>query len=257
MKMPNLHHIHASPLIIAIFIISSLSAFSVDITTINGKTYSNVTVQRVEPDGISIKHSAGIIKLFANELPQDICEQYGLTPEAAKRYQAQRSAALQARDEQMRLNLAKRNEQWAKESEHKAAAKSAANQQAIAEANDPSKKIYRRWHPNAKIGLEKIIEGQFMGIGAGQALFMTSKGTYAVRPPGVFPSYEQDIIYSYNKTLTPDEQYSIETIVKNQLEEERTAELKRKMDDLKRQSMDTQSDINKLKRDIDGLRYGY
>ena len=257
MQNPSLQQKHIAPLVIAILFATSLSAFSVDITTINGKTYSNVTVQRVEPDGISIKHSAGIIKLFANELPQDIREQYGLTPEAAKRYQAQRSAALQAREEQMRANLAKRNAQWAKDAEIQEAAKSAADQQASAAANDPSKKINRRWHPNAKNGPEKVIEGQFMGIGAGQALFMTSKGKYAVRPPGVFPSYEQDIIYSYNKTLTPDEQYSIETIVKTQLEDERTAELKRKMDNLERQGMDTQSDINRLQSDVDGLRYGY
>ena len=251
------YYSHTSPLIIAIYFVASLSAYSIDITTINGKTYSNVIVQRVEPDGISIKHSAGIIKLFANELPQDVREQYGFTPEAAKRYQAQRSAALQAREEQMRLNLAKRNEQWAKESELKAAAKSAADQQASAAANDPSKNINRRWHPNAKNGPEKIIDGQFMGIGAGQALFMTSKGKYAVRPPGVFPSYEQDIIYSYNKTLTSEEQYSIEAIVKTQLEDERTAELKRSMDSLEQGIENTQSDIRSLQRDVDGLRSGY
>ncbi len=257
MKMLALHHIHTSHLIVAIYFVASLSAFSIDITTINGKTYSDVIVQRVEPDGISIKHSAGIIKLFANELPQDVREQYGLTPEAAKRYQAQRSAALQARDEQMRLNLAKRNEQWAKESELKAAAKSAADQQASAAANDPSKKINRRWHPNAKNGPEKVIDGRFMGIGAGLALFMTSKGKYVVRSPGIFPSSEQEIMYSYNKTLSPNELYSIETIVQTQLEDERQAELKRGMRNIEMEMQNTQSDIRRLQSDVDGLRSGY
>ena len=40
----------------------ALCATAEDITTLKGKTYTGVTVQRVEPDGIIIKYPAGVSK---------------------------------------------------------------------------------------------------------------------------------------------------------------------------------------------------
>ena len=87
--------------------------FTGDITTKSGKTYSNIVVRRVEPDGISIKHSAGIIKLFVQELPPEILDMYNLNSESAWRYQVNKNAILQDREVQMRDNLERRNAEWA------------------------------------------------------------------------------------------------------------------------------------------------
>jgi hypothetical protein len=86
-----------------------------DITTVNGKTYSNVTVTRVEPDGISIKHSAGIIKLFVNELTPELQEKYKLSSDSAGQYQRNRTLALQQREIEMRRNLEARNAEWGRQ----------------------------------------------------------------------------------------------------------------------------------------------
>lgn len=68
-----------------------------DITTIKGKTYTDVAVQRVDPDGISIKHSAGLGKLYFSELPPDIQAKYGYDPiKHQKYYEAQQRQAANA-----------------------------------------------------------------------------------------------------------------------------------------------------------------
>ena len=46
-------------------------ALTDDIKTINGKEYKNATVSRVEPDGIVVKFSGGIVKLAFTELPEE------------------------------------------------------------------------------------------------------------------------------------------------------------------------------------------
>jgi len=63
-----------------------------DFTTLNGKTYSG-KICRVEPDGISIKHSAGITKLLFSELPKEYIIKYGSSPEWAAEYKSVRDAA--------------------------------------------------------------------------------------------------------------------------------------------------------------------
>ena len=86
-----------------------LSALSADITNISGKRFSDVTVQRIEPDGISIKHSGGVIKLFVSELPPDVLKQYGLNAESAQKYQAAKNEAIRNREAQLRDNIARKN----------------------------------------------------------------------------------------------------------------------------------------------------
>lgn len=95
-------------------------SFAEDITTVKGKTYSNVTVTRVEPDGISIKHSAGIIKLFLNELTPELQAKYNLGSESAIQYQRNRTLALQQREIEMRKNLEARNAEWGRQEAIKA-----------------------------------------------------------------------------------------------------------------------------------------
>ena len=63
-------------------------AFSEDFKTINGKEYKNVTVSRVEPDGIVLKTKSGISKVYFRELPKEVQERF--LPSPAKTGAAQR-----------------------------------------------------------------------------------------------------------------------------------------------------------------------
>jgi hypothetical protein len=47
-----------------------------DFKTINGKEYKNVTVSRVEADGIVIRTKTGISKIYFVELPKDVQERF-------------------------------------------------------------------------------------------------------------------------------------------------------------------------------------
>jgi hypothetical protein len=90
-------------LLVIVFCVLALPSLGEDITTLSGKTYSNVTITRVEPDGITIKHSAGLIKLFFGELPEDVRARYGADPVKARNYQEER------RLQQMKVEVAKAN----------------------------------------------------------------------------------------------------------------------------------------------------
>jgi hypothetical protein len=59
-----------------------------DIKTITGKEYKNVTVSRVEADGIVIKGKSGITKLYFAELPKEVQERYNYNAEKAAAYSA-------------------------------------------------------------------------------------------------------------------------------------------------------------------------
>jgi hypothetical protein len=52
------------------------TALAEDFKTINGKEYKNVTVSRVEADGIVIKTKTGISKIYFVELPKDVQERF-------------------------------------------------------------------------------------------------------------------------------------------------------------------------------------
>ena len=63
--------------IIAFLAALSLSlALADDFKTINGKEYKNVTVSRVEADGIVIKTKTGLSKIYFAELPKDVQERF-------------------------------------------------------------------------------------------------------------------------------------------------------------------------------------
>ena len=67
---------------LAIFVALSASlALADDFKTINGKEYKNVTVSRVEPDGIVVKTKSGISKIYFAELPKEVQQRFGYHPE--------------------------------------------------------------------------------------------------------------------------------------------------------------------------------
>ena len=62
---------------LAILIVCFASiALADDFKTIAGKEYKNVTVSRVEADGIVIKGKSGISKVYFVELPKDVQERF-------------------------------------------------------------------------------------------------------------------------------------------------------------------------------------
>src|SRR5206468_12181054 len=64
---------------IAILAALSVSlALADDFKTVNGEEYKNVTVSRVEADGIVIKGKSGISKVYFAELPKDVQERFAV-----------------------------------------------------------------------------------------------------------------------------------------------------------------------------------
>jgi hypothetical protein len=91
-------------------------AFADDFKTISGKEYKNVKVSRVEPDGIVIKFSGGIVKIPFTELSPEIQKKYAYDSQAVGAYSAeqneQQAALVRQRkaDEQQRLE--ERQKYW-------------------------------------------------------------------------------------------------------------------------------------------------
>jgi hypothetical protein len=67
-------------------------AFADDFKTVTGREYKDVTVSRVEPDGIVLTNKAGLSKVYFAELPNDVQERFGYDPQKAADYSAQQSA---------------------------------------------------------------------------------------------------------------------------------------------------------------------
>ncbi len=81
-------------LVILVVCLTSL-AFADDFKTLSGKEYKDVTVSRVEPDGIVLTGKAGISKVYFTELPKDVQERFGYEPQKAGNYSAQQSAGFE------------------------------------------------------------------------------------------------------------------------------------------------------------------
>jgi len=70
-------------------------AFADDFKTLAGKEYKNVTVSRVEPDGIVLAGKTGVSKVYFAELPKGVQERFGYDPQKAGAYSAQQSAGFE------------------------------------------------------------------------------------------------------------------------------------------------------------------
>lgn len=68
---------------------------SLTITTTSGVIYSDCIIMRVEPDGISVSYSKGIIKIPFPDLSESYRNKFGYDPEKAKVYQEQKVIAQQ------------------------------------------------------------------------------------------------------------------------------------------------------------------
>jgi hypothetical protein len=77
------------------FLILSFAAvaFADDFKTIEGKEYKDVTVSRVEPDGLVLKTKSGISKVYFVELPKEVQERFHYNPANAAGHSAKRAAS--------------------------------------------------------------------------------------------------------------------------------------------------------------------
>jgi thioredoxin 1 len=62
-----------------------------DFKLIDGKEYKNVTVSRIEPDGIVLRTKSGISKVYFVELPKDVQERFHYNAAIASAYSAQQA----------------------------------------------------------------------------------------------------------------------------------------------------------------------
>src|SRR5437763_14599092 len=76
--------------VLAVFILCLTTAgFADDFKLVTGKEYKNVTVSRVEPDGIVLKTKSGISKVYFVELPNDVQQRFHYNAAIASAYSAQ------------------------------------------------------------------------------------------------------------------------------------------------------------------------
>jgi thiol-disulfide isomerase/thioredoxin len=90
-------------------------ALADDFKTIDGKEYKNVTVSRVEPDGIVLITSSGISKVYFTELPKAVQEHFHYDAAKAAGFSAQQAArqeAFQKQQEELRQKLADENNKY-------------------------------------------------------------------------------------------------------------------------------------------------
>ena len=103
--------------ILTFFILCFASlALAEDFKAVDGKEYKNVTVSRVEPDGIVLISSSGISKVYFAELPEAVQERFHYDAAKAAAYSAEQAAsqvAFQNRQAELRRKLAdENNEYW-------------------------------------------------------------------------------------------------------------------------------------------------
>ena len=102
--------------IVALLILSLVPvALAEDFKAIDGKEYKNVTVSRVEPDGIVLISSSGISKVYFTELSKEVRERFHYNPMKAAAYSAQVTAgqaAYEKQQEQLRRKVAEQNNKY-------------------------------------------------------------------------------------------------------------------------------------------------
>ena len=76
--------------------LSAAIALADDIKTNNGKEYKNATVTRVEPDGIMVKFSGGLVKIPFKDLSDELKQKYHYNSEEAQKFAADTAARINA-----------------------------------------------------------------------------------------------------------------------------------------------------------------
>lgn len=74
---------HRETILVILAALCSSLALADDFKTISGKEYKDVTVSRVEPDGIVLRTKFGISKVYFVELPKEVQERFHYNPAKA------------------------------------------------------------------------------------------------------------------------------------------------------------------------------
>jgi hypothetical protein len=82
-----------------------------DFKTTDAKEYKNAKISRVEPDGIVITFSGGIVKLPFVELPRDVQKKYGYDSQVAATYTAEENQKQTALAQQRKADEQRRFEE--------------------------------------------------------------------------------------------------------------------------------------------------
>ncbi|MCW1886385.1 hypothetical protein OKA04_16730 [Luteolibacter flavescens] len=118
-----------------------------ELVTLNGKLYQDVTIRKVEPDGLSILHAAGTAKVPFEQLSSELQEKYGYTKEAAAEHKEKM--------EEARLRQAEA-EQVAREKREKATAdhtKKQANEELTKNLQKAAVMVQMHAFQDSRIGL--------------------------------------------------------------------------------------------------------
>jgi hypothetical protein len=102
-------------LLVFLLVLATSGLLADDFKTIDGKEYKNVTVSRVEPDGIVLTSSSGISKVYFTELPKEVQERFHYDAAKAVTYSSQQAAseeAFQRQQQELRRKLAKENNKY-------------------------------------------------------------------------------------------------------------------------------------------------
>jgi hypothetical protein len=98
-----------------VFLLAS-AARSEDFKTTDGREYKNATLSNVEPDGITILMSSGIVKLYFKELPEVVQQKYHYDPVKAAEFtksEEEKQRAIREQTEKTRKeNAEKQKEYW-------------------------------------------------------------------------------------------------------------------------------------------------
>jgi hypothetical protein len=101
--------------VLAVLILSfAAAAFPEDFKTVNGKEYKDVTITRVEPDGIVVKTKSGITKVSFAELPKEVQERFHYDQQRASAYSVEQAANYTAYQKQQEDAQREREEAAAK-----------------------------------------------------------------------------------------------------------------------------------------------
>lgn len=91
-----------------------VTASAVDITTVQGRVYTDVQVRRIEPDGISIKHACGIDKIFFRELTPEDRDRFHLDASSAAAYSEVQRQSVEAVRKRQEAVARKEAAEWEK-----------------------------------------------------------------------------------------------------------------------------------------------
>src|SRR5205809_4980763 len=97
-------------LLINSVILTTNTLLAEDFKTIDGKEYKNVTVSRLEPDGIMLTSSSGISKVYFTELPKEIQERFHYDSAKGAAYSAQENANLELLRKQQQALIRQKEE---------------------------------------------------------------------------------------------------------------------------------------------------